>query len=455
MVALGLGTVQFGMRYGIANHERPSLAEAAAILTRAAEHANVTWLDTARDYEEAEQVIGSVLPPTASIRIVSKTPRLPRECLAREINARLRGGIEQTLRALRRDSIEVLLVHHADDLEDDRGDTVWDSIERMREQGLVQRIGLSAYTATQARTAAERFPLQVVQLPVNVFDQRLVGDGTLAMLRSRGIEVHARSIFLQGLLLMEPCAIPASLAGLRSPLERFRKAATEADSTPLAAAFSFINRIGVDAAIVGVATLAQFDAVLGAASCPASCLPEPFRFAVDDPTLIDPSQWRTLVHTTGSRAVVVRPADSGDIGDIFAWRNDPDTRRMFKSTAEVEWETHRAWFEVAISDPDRRLLIGEHEGQKIGIVRFDRVANSFWQISINLAPSARGRGLGTAMLEAAIASIVMRSGTLKAEVRCDNTVSRRMFERCGFHAEAELGDFIIYNRSLGLIPTAT
>jgi len=213
---LGLGTAQFGLDYGIFNRRgQCSSAEAAAILRLAAE-GGIDVLDTAGAYGTSERVLGQTMSPDHRFRMVSKTPVLSHA----DVDPRhaVEAALMTTLERLGRDSIYGLLVHHADDLLSAAGAGLWQAMQAIKRRRLVCKIGVSVYDAAQLDQVLDRFDVELVQLPVNLFDQRLVYGGYLARLKARGIEVHARSVFLQGLLLMDPASVPESLAPVKQPL---------------------------------------------------------------------------------------------------------------------------------------------------------------------------------------------------------------------------------------------
>lgn len=140
--------------------------------------------------------------------------------------------------------------------------------------------------------------------------------------------------------------------------------------------------------------------------------------------------------------MIIRKATSEDALDVLAWRNDPLTRAMSRVQDVVEEASHGAWFSKAINDPRRTVLIGELDEQKIGMVRFDHGDET--EISININPSFRGRGLGYQLLCAALAYV---GGPIVAEIRDDNIASLRLFERAGFVCDSAVGGLHRYLRS--------
>jgi D-threo-aldose 1-dehydrogenase len=282
---IGLGTAQFGSAYGISNTRgQVSPDEARAILARARD-AGITVLDTAAAYGDAEEILGSILPADAPFRIVTKTLPLSHGLAAVVERARrsvaLSGGR----------SLDTLLVHSAGDLASGEGPDLWRELERLREEGLFRRIGISAYFTDNPRALAHRYRPAVMQIPVSLLGWRCIADGTLLELKRLDIEVHARSIFLQGLLLMDPQDIPAKFNRAVPELSEVHARIVEAGSSPLQAAIRFIlDRPEIDVALVGVTGKSELDEVI-AASMSASPALDWGACALEDPFVLTASMW--------------------------------------------------------------------------------------------------------------------------------------------------------------------
>ena len=139
--------------------------------------------------------------------------------------------------------------------------------------------------------------------------------------------------------------------------------------------------------------------------------------------------------------MILRPATADDAMDVWRWRNDPLTRAMSRTQDEIDPASHVAWFERALHDEDRTLLIGEADGEKVGMVRIDRAEET--EVSINVNPAHRSRGYGYALLSQALA---LASGDVVAEIREDNLASQRLFERVGFELQTSRDGFRRYRR---------
>lgn len=275
MAELGIGTVQFGQAYGVSNTGgQVSRADAAAILARAT-LAGVTVLDTAANYGEAESVLATL--DTAPFRIVTKT--ISAKDGVDAVVARAR----QSARALKADT---LLVHAAPDLADP---ALWPALQRMKQDGTFRRIGISVYVADNPAALARKYRPDVMQLPFSLLDQRLLQDGTLARLADQGVEIHARSIFLQGLLFLD--TLPEKLWPAAPRLAEIKRQIADAGSTPLAAALGFVlSRPEIAVALVGVTGVHELDEILAAADTPLPAL-DWTALALDDELALTPSRW--------------------------------------------------------------------------------------------------------------------------------------------------------------------
>jgi aryl-alcohol dehydrogenase-like predicted oxidoreductase len=287
---LGLGTVQFGLDYGISNAGgRPSEEEVREILASAV-NGGMDLIDTAAAYGDSEAVLGRCLPE-AGIRLVTKTRPLRERTNGSDI-AWVSEGFARSLQRLRLDSVEGLLVHHAADLLGPSGDAIYAELVRLKDDGRVRRIGLSAYTCAEVDAALGRYDIDLIQIPVNVLDQRLVLGGQIQRLRARGVEIHVRSVFLQGLLLMEPANAPPYFSAIRPLLQAWRDALMEGGMTPTEGAFAFVHSLNVDVVLVGVENAQQLKANQQDFSRASNEKMDFRKFALNDEAFLNPSRWK-------------------------------------------------------------------------------------------------------------------------------------------------------------------
>ncbi|MGZ6021495.1 MAG: aldo/keto reductase [Rhizomicrobium sp.] len=282
---LGLGTVQFGQAYGISNTRGHVPIEDVEAILRGAAAAGVGTLDTAAGYGKAEQVLGILQPLTKPFRIVTKT--IPLKHGLDAVLARARQSVE----TLARQPVDLLLVHSAGDLLGDGAQGLWNGLLALRDEGLFGGIGISAYVADDPVALARKFCPAAMQVPVSILDQRLIQRGALSVMKELGVEIHARSLFLQGLLFLAEDKLPQKLRAAAPHLSGLRRRFKDAATSPLEAAVSFaLNCPEIDVAVVGVTSVTELDEILNAADKPVPAL-DWAACALNDPFVLTPSLW--------------------------------------------------------------------------------------------------------------------------------------------------------------------
>lgn len=285
---LGLGTVQFGSAYGAFNQRgMPDRAEISRCLDLAA-GAGIEVLDTARAYGGSEEALGA-LDAASHFRIVTKVPPL----LDGRAEGHVSDSLNQSLALLRAERVYGVMLHSAADLLDPSGDRLWRDLEAIRASGLAERVGVSVYHPGEARELLDRYPISLIQLPFNIFDQRFLRSGVLAYCSERGVEVHARSIFLQGAILQEPASLPRHLLAFAPHLRKFRGFLDDVGIGPLAAALGFVfARPELATCIVGVDCSGQLEAILAATKAAKHVPLESLgAMVINDESLLNPARW--------------------------------------------------------------------------------------------------------------------------------------------------------------------
>ena len=287
---LGLGTVQFGLPYGISNRSGQVPADEAKRILQIAENSGLKVVDTAAGYGDSETVLGSFLLSQHNFSIVTKTLPLMTDRVRPEDVAKAEAAFYNSLRNLGQTSVYGLLVHHAADLLNPGGEQLYALLQRFKSEGMVKKIGVSVYDEEEVLRLAEKYTFDMTQLPLNVFDQRFVRNGILRQLYASGVEVHVRSAFLQGLLLMHSSALPSHFESLRKHHMAYFAELENAGMSALTGALGyFYSRPEVSTVLVGVESSPQLQECLDAfITCPTISYT---RFAVDDPKMLDPRAW--------------------------------------------------------------------------------------------------------------------------------------------------------------------
>lgn len=294
---IGLGTVQFGLDYGITNAAgRVAAGDAAAILA-AADAAGITMLDTAPLYGESEAAIGAALAPDHGFEIVTKTGKFGAFAAGADAADALRAGFAHSLAALGQDRVYGLLFHDPADLIGPLGPVLWREMEGLKGSGLVTRIGVSVYDGEEIDTILERYPIDLIQIPYNSLDHRLIEGGQIARLAGRDVEIHARSLFLQGLLLQPAADIPSRFGGLADAIAAMHAAFEARGLTRLEGVLaSAFECDAIARFVLGVTQLSELQEIVRAADTVAA-LVDPVGFALDAPLdarILNPARWGEL-----------------------------------------------------------------------------------------------------------------------------------------------------------------
>jgi aryl-alcohol dehydrogenase-like predicted oxidoreductase len=223
---------------------------------------------------------------------VTKTPHFSDNYLNNTHVNQLKESFNQSLFNLRKKNIYGLLLHSCDDLLKPGGGLIFREMERLREIGMVKKIGVSAYSSKQISAILGKFNIDLIQLPINIFDQHLFVDGWLEKLKNNDIEIHARSVFLQGLLLMPVGSVPPYFSPIREKIEMFSQSAKDLSLSKLELALGYVMGINeIDEIVVGVNTIEQLREIIEAAQVKVN----PMEFtdvSIDNPIYTNPSLWQ-------------------------------------------------------------------------------------------------------------------------------------------------------------------
>ncbi len=288
---IGLGTAQFGLPYGISNTSgKVNLKEVRKIIETAKEH-NCTVIDTAPSYGNAEAVLGKNRDILSHFRILTKTPVL-KNFASHKIRSYLRSTFFKSLKKIGLEKIEGLLVHHVNDLMGNNNCDVISTLKELKAEGLVNKIGFSCYTPEEAEKILDFFTPDVIQIPVNVFNQEFVHHPILKKLKKTGCEIHARSLFLQGLVFLASRQWPSYFAPFQEILNKFHYDLQEKGISPLEACLHYVLQIPeIDHAIIGVCQKNELRKAVKTSLLPIKNISWDL-YRNCNPRLIDPSLWK-------------------------------------------------------------------------------------------------------------------------------------------------------------------
>jgi len=286
--SLALGTAQFGLSYGVANTSgQVKFGEIAEIL-ELARCAGIDTLDTAIAYGESETRLGMF--GMQDWQIVSKLPPIPSDCL--DLTGWVRANVCGSLSRLRIPKLKAMLLHRSEDLLSPQGDVLYRALIDCKDSGYFGQIGISVYSPQEIDAIRQRYSFDIVQAPLNVVDRRLVSSGMLSQLAKWGVEVHVRSAFLQGLLIMNAADRPSRFMNWQSLWSSWSEWLEEQCLTPQQACLGYaLSQSGISRVVVGVDSANHLREIIS--SSQVGLVEPPASLINEDPQLINPLSWLT------------------------------------------------------------------------------------------------------------------------------------------------------------------
>lgn len=286
---LALGTAQFGLDYGIANKQgRVPFDEAKAVLQYARSN-GIDTLDTAIAYGDSEQRLGEI--GVQSWSAVSKLPPIPANC--EDLTTWVVSAVRGSLTRLGLERLYGLLLHRPVALLEDRGVELYAALDRLKQDGLVLKTGVSIYDPAELTALCASYQFDLVQAPFSVMDRRLIESGWLIRLCELGTELHVRSIFLQGLLLMGPGERPRSFDRWSALWDKYEDWLAETGLTRLQACVRYaLSFPEISKVVIGVDNVDQLRDVVRASRGSAPQVGDAFR--TDEAELLNPARWSAV-----------------------------------------------------------------------------------------------------------------------------------------------------------------
>jgi len=281
-----LGSANFDQIYGIKKNFIKK-SEIKKLFDLALKN-KIKTIDTSPLYNKSEKIIG--LLNNNRFKIISKIPKPPKNIKRENIKKWLKQNVMISLKNLKIKKFECLLLHNANSLLCKNGDEIYKGIRNMKINGFTSKIGVSIYDFNVLDKILKKFKFNLIQAPFNILDQRLVEKGWLKKLKKRKIEVHARSIFLQGILLLKHNQLPKKLIKLSKKLVMWENWLKKNKFSSLQVCLSFVlNQRQLDGIVVGYNNTNQLNQILKLKQIKNNfSLPN---LNIKDKKLIDPREW--------------------------------------------------------------------------------------------------------------------------------------------------------------------
>lgn len=285
---LVIGTVQFGLNYGVANNEGITNETEALNILCAAKSNGINTLDTAILYGRSEEVLGQL--GVRDFQIISKIPPIPDN--VSNVSDWVDEQVQQSLGKMKISSLYALLLHAPSQLLSSKGEDLYNALLKLKDNGIVKKTGVSIYAPGELDAIVNKYDIDLVQSPFSILDTRIIESGWAQKLKDKGIELHARSIFLQGLLLMNHDTRPMKFNFWHKVWSTWDAWLEKQSVSAVDACISFVFQQDlIDKVVVGFESMKQFNQVINSNIEDISTYPS---FTTLNDELINPSKWDEL-----------------------------------------------------------------------------------------------------------------------------------------------------------------
>lgn len=275
MSKIVLGTVQFGTQYGINSAGRPNEETVRNILLEAAK-GGITTLDTSSAYGNSEEILGGCVTQEENFKIISKYPKG---------DVSISDLFNGSLSRLKVKSLYGYLLHHFEVYKNNP--KVWDEFVALKESGKVQKIGFSLYTPEELQYILNhKSPFDLIQVPFNIFDKKFLP--LMKEVHDKGVEIHVRSTFLQGLFFKDREALPEKLKPLKKYLLELDEFSSQSALSISEIALNYnLQNPYIDGVLIGVDNVSQLQMNLAS----VKDTPIDVNIEVKEKELLNPVNW--------------------------------------------------------------------------------------------------------------------------------------------------------------------
>ncbi len=284
---LVLGGAQIGLDYGVSNTTGKISRGATEKILAQARLSGVTEIDTAPSYGDSEAVLGSF--DLAGFGVSTKLSTFDH---SQSPKAWVSSSVRKSLKDLRIEKLSCVYFHDVADLLGVNGPSLVDELLNLKSEGIVERVGISIYGPEQLDKLMPLGIIDTVQAPFSIVDRRIQESGWLEYFNNNSISFYARSIFLQGLLLMHHSETPTFFNPWKVMLQKWSMTLRQLNTTALEVCLSFVmNQPEEFKVIVGVQSAEELEDILEIASAPVIDI-QKFEFMhCSDTAILNPFNW--------------------------------------------------------------------------------------------------------------------------------------------------------------------
>lgn len=282
---ISIGTANFQKNYGFYNNSGIRDYELRKIVS-SLNRKKIKDIDTAISYKNVDNLLGR--SKIKNLKIYSKLPKLPKNC--KNIKKWVNNQVRKSKNKLNIKKFEGFYFHNPSDLLLKQGAELYKNLERLKKNGIVNKIGISVYEFSMYEKINKNFKMDMIQIPLNILDRRINLKKISKIVKKQKVEIHVRSIFLQGILLKEKNQIPSYFRKWNKILSKWNKWCLENKLSKLQACINFVfnNKIA-DKIIIGIKNLKEFEEIIKCVEKKSKKYPK--NIFSKDLGLIDPRRW--------------------------------------------------------------------------------------------------------------------------------------------------------------------
>tara|TARA_A100001011_G_scaffold387547_1_gene465509 strand:+ start:2720 stop:3568 length:849 start_codon:yes stop_codon:yes gene_type:complete len=280
---IALGTVQWGLDYGIANTSGMPSNDELKTIFELAKKAGIVLFDTAVQYGDAEKRVGQFSSPKS--KIITKVGSFSK-------GNSLDYQLENSFNNLRRECIYGCLFHNINELNEDKG--LWKELLAYKKESKIKKIGYSLYDPSELHDLLETgFVPDILQFPYSILDRKF--EPYLELLKEKGVEIHIRSVFLQGLYFKPINELDSKYADLKQSLREIQHIGKENNLSMLELALCYvIQNKSIDYAVLGAETSHQLTQIISASKQKLSqkTIDDIKSIKLENQTMLNPVNWK-------------------------------------------------------------------------------------------------------------------------------------------------------------------
>ena len=286
-----IGGAQIGNKYGVTNKKKLTKKETSFIINYALKN-NIKFIDTASNYQNSEKIIGEI-KKSKNLNIITKLSNIKNNSLnSKNWIKKMDQQLKNSKINLKINRLYGLLVHNPNDLIGKNSDKIFNRLMDYKKMQYAKKIGVSVYSIKEAKKILEKFKIDIIQIPINIFNQEFLNINFLENMKRNHIEIHARSIFFQGMAIQDINKIDSYFKNVLNKFKIFDQDCKSNNKNKIKKSLEFVySNKYINKYVIGFNDLNQFKEVISIKLSKKN-LNSFSKYAIDNKTITNPSKWK-------------------------------------------------------------------------------------------------------------------------------------------------------------------